>query len=230
MHIDAATISPGDGYKLLTNIVIPRPIAWVTSMDAAGVINLAPFSFFNAMGSNPLLVIISVGSEESGEPKHTARNILRPRAAGPAAAGASAYAGAGEFVVNLVTEDLIDAMTVSAADFPQGDSELSAAGLHAAPSVRVAVPRVAEAQASLECTLHSHQRIGANNLIIGQVLAFNIADVLLGERLRVNGFTPIGRLGSPSMYCRTADRFDYPRVSYAQWINRKPDPKITRPD
>jgi len=140
-------------------------------------------------------VIVSVGVGERGSHKDTARNII----------------SSGEFVVNMVTEDLLAAMNVSAADFPSDESELSAAGLHPAESLRVKVPRVAEAQASLECTLHSRQALGHNTLIVGQV----------GPRLHIEGFAPIGRLGAPSMYCRTTDRFDLPRMTYAKWREEK---------
>jgi len=144
-HLPVDSISPPDVYKLLTNVVMPRPIAWVTSRNENGNINLAPFSFFNAFGAFPPIVAIGVGNESDGLPKHTGRNILRDK----------------EFVVNLVTPDLIDQMTISAADFPAGESELEAAGLHAVASAKISVPRVGEARVSLECVLHSHQRIGA---------------------------------------------------------------------
>jgi flavin reductase (DIM6/NTAB) family NADH-FMN oxidoreductase RutF len=201
MQIDPSTHSIADNYKLLTNLVVPRPIAWVSSVGATGVINLAPFSFFNAVGANPLFLIISVGLNEAGEPKDTAINILAN----------------GEFVVNMVTEELFDAMNLSAADFPADISEMEAAKLQMAPSVRVKAPRVAEAQCSLECRLFSSQKLGTNTLIIGKVVMFHVADHLVGPRLHINGFAPIGRLGSPSMYCRTTDRFDVPRIAYAQW-------------
>jgi flavin reductase (DIM6/NTAB) family NADH-FMN oxidoreductase RutF len=201
MKIDPSEHSTADNYKLLTNLIVPRPIAWVTSLSQSGVINLAPFSFFNAVGANPLYVIISVGVNDAGQPKDTAKNIQ----------------ASGEFVVNLVTEDLFDAMNISAAEFPEEESELTAAKLHAAASVRIKAPRVAEAQASLECKLFSAQALGGNTLIIGEVVMFHVADQLLGPRLHINNFAPIGRLGSPSVYCRTTDRFDVARVSYAQW-------------
>ncbi|MGO9446905.1 MAG: flavin reductase family protein [Thiobacillaceae bacterium] len=202
MQIDPALHSNADNYKLLTNLVVPRPIAWVTSQSPNGVINLAPFSFFNAVGSDPLYVIISIGKKDAGEPKDTASNIR----------------AGGEFVVNLVTEDLFNAMNISAADFPAEQSELEAAQLHAAPSVRIKVPRVAEAQVSLECKLFRELSLGANTLFIGEVAMFHVADHLIGPRLYINNFAPIGRLGSPSVYCRTTDRFDVARVSYAQWL------------
>ena len=184
----------------MINLVITRPIAWVTTKNSAGVINLAPFSFFNAIGSNPLYLVISIGNKDDGSPKDTAANIIANR----------------EFVVNLVTEDLLSAMNISAANFLAEESELTAVGLHEAESKRVKVPRIAEAKASLECVLHSQQPLGDYNLIIGEVVMFHVDDRLIGDRYHIDGFTPIGRMGSPSYYCRTTDKFDFPRISYEQ--------------
>lgn len=207
MQIDPAQQTHATNYKLVTNLVVPRPIAWVTSQSPEGVINLAPFSFFNAVGANPVYLIFSVGTNEAGKLKDTARNIQAN----------------GEFVVNMVTEDLFDAMNISAADFPPEMSELAIAGLHIEPSIHVNVPRVAEAQVSMECKLHDTQTLGGNTLIFGKVVMFHVADHLVGERFHINGFAPIGRLGSPSVYCRTTDRFDIPRISYAQWKKNQPE-------
>ena len=201
MHIDPTTTTAIDNYKLLTNLVVPRPIAWVTSQSREGIVNLAPFSFFNAVGSNPLYLLISVGLNDDGSRKDTANNI----------------SASGEFVVNMVTEDVLAAMNISAADFPADESELIAAGLHVTDSERINVPRVAESQASMECKLHSEQALGAYTIFIGEVVMFHVADHLLGERMHINGFAPIGRLGSPSYYCRTTDRFNLPRLSHAKW-------------
>ena len=214
MQIDPFSHSKADNYKLLTNLVVPRPIAWVSSQSPGGVVNLAPFSFFNAVGSDPLYLIVSIGDNDAGGPKDSARNIR----------------ASGEFVVNLVTEELFDAMNLTAADFPPEQSELEAAHLHAAPSVRIGAPRVAEAQASLECKLHSAQSLGANTLFIGEVVMFHVADHLLGPRLHIENFAPIGRLGSPSVYCRTTDRFDVARISYAQWRRGPAEPPVTAAD
>jgi flavin reductase (DIM6/NTAB) family NADH-FMN oxidoreductase RutF len=204
MQIDPSQNSLADNYKLLSNIVVPRPIAWVTTQSQAGVINLAPFSFFNAIGANPLYLVFSVGLRDDGTLKDTEKNIQDN----------------GEFVVNMVTEELFDAMNISAADFPAGESELEAAHLHAAPSVHIKVPRVAEAQVSLECKLFSTQKLGGNTLVIGQVVMFHVADHLLGPRMHINNFAPIGRLGSPTFYCRTEDRFDIARVKYSEWLEK----------
>ena len=206
MQIDPAQQTAANNYKLLTNLIVPRPIAWVSSQNENGVVNLAPFSFFNAVGSDPLYLIISVGNNDAGQPKDTAVNIER----------------SGEFVVNLVTEELFEAMNISAADFPPDQSELIAADLHTAASLKVKPPRVAESRVSLECKLHSAQKLGVNTLIIGEVVMFHVADELIGPRMHINHFAPIGRLGSPSVYCRTNDRFDIARISYAQWRDKNP--------
>ncbi len=199
MQIDPALHSNASNYKLLTNLVVPRPIAWVTSLNATGVVNLAPFSFFNAVGSNPVYVVISVAMDDAGYPKDTANNIRN----------------SGEFVVNMVTEELLSAMNISAADFPPDQSELDAAQLHTLPSVHIRTPRVAEAQVSMECKLFSAQPLGSCTLIIGEVVMFHVADSLLGPRMQITDFAPIGRLGSPSVYCRTTDRFELQRITHA---------------
>lgn len=206
MQIDPALHESATNYKILTNVVVPRPIAWVSSLGPTGVVNLAPISFFNAVGSEPLYVAISVGLRDDDTLKDTARNIDSHR----------------EFVVNLVTEELLGAMNITAADFPPDESELLAAQLHAAASVKIRAPRLAQAQVSLECRLFTTVALGSNTLYVGEVVMFHVADHLVGSRLRINGFAPIGRLGSPSTYCRTTDRFELPRVSYGDWgRNRK---------
>lgn len=201
MQFDPSHQSSADNYSLITSLVVPRPIAWITSLSPAGVPNLAPFSYFNVVGSEPPTVVVSFGQRSTGEAKDTARNIQ----------------DTGAFVVNLVTEELLDAMNLSAADFPAEESEVSAAGLALAPGVRVDVPRLAAAQASLECRLHQVLPVGANQLVIAEVVLVHVADALLDPQGRVVDFAPIGRLGSPALYCRTGDRFDLPRVSHAQW-------------
>lgn len=206
MHIDPAAHSASHNYKLLTNIVVPRPIAWVTSCDADGLVNLAPFSFFNAIGADPVLLMISVAHNADGSLKHTGRNIVER----------------GEFVVNLVTEELMDAMNISAAEFPDHESELVAAGLAPAASAKVAVPRVAAAKAALECRLHSTLPFGNFTVIVGEVVMFHVDDALMGEKDRIHDFFPVGRMGSPSWYCRTDSRFEAPRVSYAD-LKPRPD-------
>ncbi len=206
MQIDPKQHGALDNYKLLINVVVPRPIAWVTTLGPDGLVNLAPFSFFNAVGTDPLYVAVSVGRREGGSPKDTGANIQ----------------ARGEFVVNLVTEDLFEAMNISAADFPPDTSELEVANLEPAPSVLLATPRLAAAHASLECRLHASQPLGSYTLFIGEVLMFHVADRLVGPKLRIHDYVPLGRMGTPSVYCRTGDRFDAPRITYAQWKKEHP--------
>jgi flavin reductase (DIM6/NTAB) family NADH-FMN oxidoreductase RutF len=201
MQIDPSQHTNAEIYKLMTNLVVPRPIAWITSQSETGVINLAPFSFFNAVGSDPPFVVVGIGSRNDGAPKDTAANIK----------------ASGEFVVNFVTEDLLAEMNISAVEFPPDQSELTASGLHAAASVHVKPPRLSESQVSFECKLHSLPALGAGTLVIGEVVMFHVADRLVGERMHINNFAPVGRLGSPSTYCHTTDRFELPRMTYAQW-------------
>ena len=203
MHIDPADHSPAESYKLLSNLVVPRPIAWVSTRNADGAANLAPFSFFNALGSHPLYIGVSVARKEDGGLKDTARNI-------------EAH---GEFVVNFVSETLFPAMNLSAADFPPDVSELEIADLHTAPSIRIATPRVAESPAALECRLHQRVELGAYTLYIGTVEMIHVADELIGPRLHINDYAPVGRMGAPSVYCRTTDRFDAARITYREFMD-----------
>jgi flavin reductase (DIM6/NTAB) family NADH-FMN oxidoreductase RutF len=204
MQIDPAQHPGRQTYLLLTSLVIPRPIAWVTSLSETGVINLAPFSFFNAVNGEPPYIVLSVGRRSDGSPKDTARNIEMRK----------------EFAVHLVTEELLAAMNISGAEFPPDESEFAAAQLHTAPSVQIGVPRMAEASVCLECRLENSMALGPSTLYVGRVVMFHVADGLVGPRLHINGFAPIGRLGAPSQYCRTTDRFELPRLSYGEAVTQ----------
>lgn len=185
-------------YKLLAGLVTPRPIAWVTTRDADGVVNAAPFSFFNVFGTNPPIVGFAPGDKEPGIPKDTARNIRRT----------------GEFVVNLVDEDTAAAMNLTSAELPAGESEIPHAGLRTMPSVVVSPPRIAEAPVALECREWSTLEIGRNRLVIGTVHRLWVRDgVLDPDTLLVDRavFHPVGRMEVPAGYCRTRDHFEMPR-------------------
>lgn len=200
MEFDIASLSSHEAYVLLTKLVVPRPIAWVTSVSAEGVVNAAPFSFFNLLGSDPLAVAIGVGVKRDGNPKDTARNIE----------------SSGEFVVNLVNEETGEAMNVTAMEFPHGVSELTEAGLTAAPSVKVAVPRIAEAPAHLECRLAQIVTMGTNRIVLGEVVHVGLREGETLESLRL-----IARTGGGGGYARTNDRFEMPRLSLSEWQNRR---------
>src|ERR1039457_1557015 len=135
MELDLEGKHADRAYAMLVSLVTPRPIAWVTTLDDKGVVNAAPFSFFNALGANPPIIGFCPGDRDDGTPKDTARNIRSNH----------------EFVVNLVDEALAEAMNRTSATLPFGTSELPGAGLTAAASSVVKPPRIAEAPASLEC-------------------------------------------------------------------------------
>jgi len=208
MDLDFAELGSRDRYKLLISLVVPRPIALVTSLDGEGVLNAAPYSFFNVFSQDPALCVIGVERRPEGPFKDTARNIEE----------------AGEFVVNLVNEDIAEAMNVCAVDFPAGVSELAAAGFTEAPSLKVAPRRIAEAPAALECRNHTTLVVGTHRrLVVGEILAVHVADELIdGERLhiRFDRYRPVGRLYA-NLYCRTRDTFELVRQTYAEWTGRR---------
>ncbi len=207
MDIDPRQQSAQANYKLLTNLVVPRPIAWVTSLGEQGQVNLAPFSFFNALSADPVLLGFSVGCYEDGRLRDTGVNILRHH----------------EFVVHMVTEDFMDVMNLSATDFPASRSEVEICGLRTQPSLHIQVPRLPDVQVSMECRLYKHIELGKNLLVLGEVLMFHVQDERVGERLHIHDFYPIGRMGSPSRYCRTDHVFDVPRITYEHWCKESED-------
>ena len=204
MEIDFDTLPPADRYKVLASLVTPRPIAWVTTMDGAGRVNAAPFSFFNVFGSNPPIVAFAPGNKSAGGegeaavPKDTARNIRETK----------------EFVVNLVDEAVGEAMVRTAATLEHGESEVELAGLETAASTVIAPPRIAAAPASLECREWTTMEIGSNRLVIGIVHYVHVRDGLLDPEsfhLDHAQFAPLGRMASPDWYCRTNDQIEMPR-------------------
>lgn len=216
MHYDFAQLSPAEAYKLLTGVVVPRPIAWVGTLNPDGTVNLAPFSFFNLLGSDPPLLVFSPGDRADGTPKDTARNIARPNGAGPDGGGG------GEFVVNLVNEELAEVMNLSATDFPTGISEAGMAGLELLPGERVGVPRVAASPVSLECRELRTLLLGRTRVVLGEVLGLHIRDELLLDPGQHSVDTPalglIGRMGGRGGYTRTRDTFELARIPYARWL------------
>ncbi len=185
MELDLEGKHADRAYAVLASLVTPRPIAWVTTLGPDGVVNAAPFSFFNALGANPPIIGFCPGDREDGTPKDTARNI-RPTH---------------EFVVNLVDEACAEAMNRTAASLPYGVSELKQAGLTTAPSSVVKPPRIAEAPASLECAEWGTLQIGGNRLIIGLVKRVQVRDELFDAktlRIRTENFHVIGRMGTVS--------------------------------
>ncbi|MGI8748444.1 MAG: flavin reductase family protein, partial [Deinococcus sp.] len=213
MHYDFSRLSPAEVYKLLTGVVVPRPIAWVSTLNPDGTVNLAPFSFFNVLGSDPPLLVFSPGDRADGTPKDTARNVAGPDGQG------------GEFVVNLVNEELVEVMNLSATDFPAGISEAGIAGLELLPGEWVGVPRVAASPVSLECRELRTLLLGRTRVVLGEVLGLHIRGELLLDPGRQSVDTPalglIGRVGGRGGYTRTRDTFELARIPYARWLEEQ---------
>jgi flavin reductase (DIM6/NTAB) family NADH-FMN oxidoreductase RutF len=203
--------SHGEVYKLLIGLIAPRPIALITSMDEHGGLNAAPFSAFNYFCTDPPIVGIGVTNrtDRAFVPKDTARNIRRT----------------GEFVVNVVTEDIAEKMNVCAVDFPEGVNELEIAGFTTTASQIVRVPRIAEAHAALECREHTTMEIGRSRIILGRVVAVYVEDMYVdpaGPYIRAEELHAIGRMNGLGNYVRTRDAFvQIPRMSYEEWKKRQ---------
>ena len=207
MEFDPEKIPARAAYNLLIGLVAPRPIALVTSMDEEGRMNAAPFSSYNYLCTDPPVVGIGVMNRpgEHFVPKDTARNIRRT----------------GEFVVNVVTEDLLRQMNVCATDFPADVDELEMAGLETAASTHVKVPRIAQAHAALECKEFQTIEIGRSRIVMGRVVGFYIEDRFVdpaGPYVRAEELHAMGRMNGLGSYVRTRDAFvTLPRISYEEW-------------
>jgi flavin reductase (DIM6/NTAB) family NADH-FMN oxidoreductase RutF len=200
MHFSFSDLETKDQYKLLIGSIVPRPIAWVSTLNAHGGVNLAPFSAFNYMGNDPGIVAFS-----PGRTKQTLANLERER----------------EFVVNLVPVALLEAMNLSATDFPPDVSELEMAGLHTAPSVQLRTPRVAESPVNLECRVHTVLEVGNNRVVIGTVLELHIRDEFVDAQKKYvdsAGLDLLARMGGAGGYATTRDRLERARIPYAEWM------------
>ncbi len=200
MEIDVARANVVETYHALVDLVTPRPIAWVTSVDCEGRVNLAPFSFFNAFGANPPVVVFSPTLRRDGSKKDTLRNIE----------------ATGEFVINMAVETLASQVNQSSKELPYGESEVDLTGLSLIASRLVCAPRVVESPAHLECRLRQILPIGdgpiAANLVIGEVVLIHINESVLDELGRVDPrkLRTIARLGR-DFYCRSTDLFEMHR-------------------
>ncbi len=198
--LDFADLAPRDRYKLLIATIVPRPIALVTTQGLDGVVNAAPFSFFNVFSEDPALIVLGLQHKPDNSAKDTTRNIAETNS----------------FVVHLVDEDLADAMNVCAISFPPGVSEVEMAGLTLARSVQVPVPRIVEAPFALECRRETSLVFGPQReLLIGEVLHLHARAGLLDlatMRIDSDAYAPIGRLHG-NVYARQGDRFELNRES-----------------
>ena len=197
MELTLAEIPQLERYKLLIGLVIPRPIAWISTVNEHGVANCAPFSFFNVFSEEPPLCMVSFNRRSDGQMKHTLKNIHR----------------SGEFVVNLVDESTANAMHLSSYEYPEEESEFVKTGLTPVPATRVQHPRIAEAPASLECKVERRIEFGPEReLVIGEILVLHARDGIVDartKRISEDLYRPIGRLFA-NRYCTTRQRFDLP--------------------
>jgi len=182
MIIDPSTLERRQRYRLLTSTVTPRPIAWISTRGKDGSLNLAPFSFFQALCGTPPLIMLSIGQRQ-GRPKDTLRNIQET----------------GEFVINIVTEELAEKMNLSSGEYTADVDELALAGLTPAPSEVVCAPRVAESPINLECKLTQFVPLEGSDysIVVGEILRWHVADCLLAPDGLVDTarLRPLGRLG-----------------------------------
>jgi len=209
MLFDFAAIPPRECYKLLVSTVTPRPIAWIVSQNSKGQLNAAPFSFFNAFSGDPPVVGVGIGSHEPGRAKDTRRNIRETR----------------EFVVNLVSEEVAEAMNITAIEFEASVNELAEAQLKTLPSVRVKPPRIAISPVSMECALMQIVDLGPDNgLVLGRVVAMHVRDDMVLDPAKNYIDTPklklIGRMHGTGWYARTSDLFKMDRIPRAEWTLR----------
>jgi flavin reductase (DIM6/NTAB) family NADH-FMN oxidoreductase RutF len=201
MIINPQELSNNDRYKLMIGSIVPRPIAWVSTMNQAGQLNLAPFSFFTAVANNPMTLLFCPGwSSARNRMKDTLYNIRET----------------GEFVINIVNETTKEAMNLSATEFEAGISEFDWAGVTPMPSQVVRVPRVAESPIAFECKLQQivvvHEGPGGGAAVFGEVQSIYVRDdVIANGRILPEVLQPIGRLAGSS-YAHLNDLFDMPRI------------------
>ena len=200
MTLDFGTLKPREAYAWMIGTILPRPIAWVSTISGEGKTNLAPFSFFQGVTSNPPTLMFCPVNDRTGAKKDTVRNIEQVP----------------EFVVNLVSFALAEQMNATSATLPYGESEIETFGISAVASEWVKPPRVKDAPVAFECTLDRFVHIGegplAANVVFGRIRLAHVADAVLGRDGKPDPvkLDLIGRMGG-EMYARTTDRFELKR-------------------
>lgn len=201
---DFAALTPRERYKLLIGAVVPRPIALVTTIDAQGVVNAAPFSFFNCLSADPAILALGVEYRPAGGQKDTGRNVRETLS----------------FTVNIVSDALLEGMNICAVPFEPGIDELAQAGLTAVPGVKVPCPWIGQAPAAFECLHHTTLGIGnSREIILGEVVYAHFrADTVDAARHYVDpvALDAVGRMGGHG-YATTRDYFDLPTMSVEGW-------------
>ncbi|MGE7273722.1 flavin reductase family protein [Brevibacillus panacihumi] len=201
MELQVSELARQEKYKLLIGCIVPRPIAWVTSLGENGKVNAAPFSYFNVASIEPMMVSVAVMRKPGSVLKDTARNI----------------AANGQFVVNMVDVHNVDAVNQTSADYPADVSEVEALGLQTSPSTMLEVPRLTASRIHFECKLHQIVELGSpvtSDLIIGEVVHVHVADELYeAGRIDAAAFSPVSRLAGHT-YATLGEMFDRPRPEY----------------
>ncbi|MFY0545725.1 flavin reductase family protein [Brevibacillus sp. H7] len=201
MEISVSNLVRQEKYKLLIGSVVPRPIAWITSLSSNGVVNAAPFSYFNVACIDPMMISVAVARRPGGVMKDTARNIRET----------------GEFVINMVDVHNVDAVNQTSADYPGDVSEAEELGLTQLPSAAVKVPRLGESRIHFECRLHQIVTLGepiASDLIIGEVVHVHVDDELYVDgKIDIEKLKPVSRLAGLT-YATIGEWFDRPRPTY----------------
>lgn len=200
MEISVSTTRASAIYQHLIRVIAPRPIAWVSTVSATGVTNLAPFSFFTGVGSRPPSVLFCPANRRDGGPKDTLKNILATR----------------EFVINVVPYRLAEAMNLSSAELPSEESEFELTGLQVSESVVVKAPGVSLSPIRMECRLLQHLALddgpGGANIVLGEIVHLHLDDNVLDSMGYADPLLLdlVGRLGGAA-YCRTTEQFELPR-------------------
>ncbi len=203
MEFDFDRLTKQERYKLLVSFIVPRPIALVTTIDADGVSNAGPMSFFNVFGDEPPILILGIQHRPDGRFKDTTQNIH----------------DSGEFVVNLVNEQIAPHMITTSLDFAPEEDEVSASGLTLAPSRNLRAGRILEAPVSMECRKTESLEYPSRSVIVGEVLHMHIQDKYIDPqtlRVRPDAYHPLARLHADA-YLYAATQFELPRPSMDQW-------------
>ena len=200
MQFDPKNLEQKSIYKLLTGIIIPRPIGWISTISEDGITNLAPFSYFNAVGDDPPHVMFAAGNGQNSN-KDTLNNVLATK----------------QFVVNMVTEDLVEQMNSTAQGIPSHESEFDLANLTPIASLKIKPPRVKESPISMECELVHHytledNKFGGSTILVGRIVMFHIDEnVLLDDfKIDLNTYKPVARLAG-SNYSKLGELFSVKR-------------------
>lgn len=195
MIIDPSDLDTTSVYKLLVGAVVPRPIAWVSSQSRNGILNLAPFSFFTVASREPPMLAISIGPRTGGEhyPKDTLTNLRETQ----------------EFVINMVSVSLANAMFETAVNHAPDVNEFERAGVTPADSSSIKVPRVAEAKISMECTVEHMLKLGTDTMVIGRMRRYHVEDALITNgRIDLKALDPLGRMAGN--FTKIETLFDLP--------------------